>query len=303
MTQWCLFSLALLPVALGFSVSNLPVSTLLSEHASTIANLKAETAKIVPNVDIEPYANDVFYLRYCLQDFESDDARLDVLKDNLKWRLGEGKAICDAAQAAIAEATSKAGTSWNNDPVRKAAPNADIINNYLTTKQTMTTSTSTGDLIYCIRAGKIDDVGLMNSLDSKDQLVDFFIYCKEVNAAVANQRSLESDKLLYVLVANDLSDVKLIGGDATFRAALSEASKVTNNFYPSLNGPTLLLNLPALLGALVKIFTPLFPAEVRKRLKFERGPLKNVDDMMDISYGGSARQDFLDDIDRLVYSN
>ena len=301
MMQWCLVSLALLPAALGFSVSNMPVSMLLNEHASTIQNLKAETAKIVPNVDHEPYANDVFYLRYCLQDYESDEARLDVLKNNLKWRLGEGKAICDAAQAAIAEATS-AG-SWNNDPVRNAAPNANIINKYLTTKQTLTTSTSTGDLIYCIRAGKIDDGGLMSSLESKDQLVDFFIYCKEVNAAVANQRSLESDKLVYVLVANDLTDVKLVGGDATFRAALSEASKVTNNFYPSLNGPTLLLNLPALLGALVKIFTPLFPAEVRKRLKFERGPLQNVNNMMDISYGGSARQAFLDDIDRLVYGD
>jgi hypothetical protein len=301
MMQWWLVSLTVLPAAMGFSVSNPPVSKLLSEHASTIANLKAETAKIVPSVDAAPYSNDVYYLRYCLQDFESDDVRLDVLKENLKWRVGEGKEICDAAQAAIAQAT--ADGSWKNDPVRNAAPSAGKINKYLTTKQTMTTSTSTGDLIYCIRAGKIDDVELMGSLDFTDEMVNFFIYCKEVNAAVANQRSLESDKLVYVLVANDLSGVKLVGGDATFRAALSAASKMTNKFYPSLNGPTLLLNLPILLGALVKIFTPLFPKEVRNRLKFERGPLKDVDDMMDISYGGSSRQEFLDDIDRLVYSD
>jgi hypothetical protein len=61
------------------------------------------------------------------------------------------------------------------------------------------------------------------------------------------------------------------------------------------------LNLPPLLGALVKLFKPLFPEKVRQRLKFEAGPLKNVDTLMDIVPGGKDRQEFLDDIDRLVY--
>ena len=32
----------------------------------------------------------------------------------------------------------------------------------------------------------------------------------------------------------------------------------------------MLLNLPRLLGALVKLFTPLFPESVRAKLKFDR---------------------------------
>ena len=135
---------ALLPAVKCFSLSDQPLSKLLSRHASSIAGLKDETQKIVPSLDVEPYSNDVFYLRYCLQDFESDDDRLHTLKENLNWRVGDGKSICDAAQASIAEAT--ADGKWNNDPVRNAAPHADKINPYLTTVQTITTSTSKGDL-------------------------------------------------------------------------------------------------------------------------------------------------------------
>lgn len=287
-------------LAFCFSVSTPPVSKLLEQHASSIESLKAETAKIVPSIDVEPYSNDVFYLRYCHDDdFESDEARVAQLKENLQWRMSDGKAICEAATAAIDEATADGG--WNNDPVYNAAPNAAKINKYLTPKQTITTTTSANDLCFCICAGKIDDTALMSSLDSPDQMVDYFVYSKEVNACVANRRSLESDKLVYVVVANDLSGVKLIGGDKSFRTALSDSSKVANNLYPSLNGPSLLLNLPPLLGALVKLFTPLFPEKVRQRLKFERGPLKNVDTLEDIVSGGKDRQQFLADIDKLVY--
>lgn len=277
------------------------MSALLDQHASSIASLKGEAAKIVPSLDEMPYNNDVFYLRYCLdEELDSNDARVEQLRENLAWRMGDGKDICEAAQAAIKQATATEGI-WNNEPVYNAAPNASKINKYLTPVQTITTTTSKDDLIFCICAGKIDDSELMKSLDSSDDMVEYFVYSKEVNACVANMRSLASDKMVYVVVANDLSGVKLIGGDKSFRAALSDASKVANNLYPSLNGPTLLLNLPPLLGALVKLFKPLFPEKVRQRLKFEAGPLKNVDTLMDIVPGGKDRQEFLDDIDRLVY--
>jgi hypothetical protein len=147
----------------------------------------------------------------------------------------------------------------------------------------------------------IDDQALMSSLNSVDELVDFFLYCKEINALVANERSLENDKLLRVITVNDLNGLQLIGGDATFRQALSAASKKANSLYPALAGPTLLLNLPRLVSALVKLFTPLFPPEVNSRLKFERGPLKDVDELMDISYGGKDRDSFLKDLDTICY--
>mmetsp|Transcript_32580 Transcript_32580/g.79058 ORF Transcript_32580/g.79058 Transcript_32580/m.79058 type:complete len:128 (+) Transcript_32580:560-943(+) len=125
------------------------------------------------------------------------------------------------------------------------------------------------------------------------------MYCKEVNALVANDRSLELDKVLYVITVNDLAGVKLIGGDSTFRDALSAASKQAVPLYPALAGPTLLLNLPRLVSALVKLFTPLFPPEVQAKLKFERGPLQSTTDLIDLN--GKDRPEFLEDLDRLCY--
>jgi hypothetical protein len=68
-----------------------------------------------------------------------------------------------------------------------------------------------------------------------------------------------------------------------------------------MNGPTLLLNLPRLMSALVKLFTPLFPPEINARLKFERGPLVDVAELMDISYGGKDRDTFLKELEKLCY--
>ena len=140
---------------------------------------------------------------------------------------------------------------------------------------------------------------------SMDEMTDFFLYCKEINALVANMRSQPTqtaDQLITVLTANDLAGVKLIGGSATFRKALSAASTKANELYPNLSGPTFLLNLPMLLGALVKLFTPLFPEEVRKRLKFEQGPLKDVNELTEIGPNGvkASRDLFLKQIDGLL---
>lgn len=275
-----------------------PVSVLLQKYVSEIARLKEQTQSVVGSIDSLPYNNDVFYLRYCLA-----EKGVTELRDTLAWRMGEGKEICQLAITAFQKASAGAGGGggkWDNAPVRDGAPNANKINQYITPSQCLTTSSSVGDLIYCIRAGKINDVALMSAVTS-EEMVDFFLYCKELNALVANDRSLDMDKVIYIITANDLNGLQLIGGDATFRNALSTASKKGNALYPSMNGPTLLLNLPRLMSALVKLFTPLFPPEINARLKFERGPLVDVVELMDISYGGKDRDVFLKDVEKLCY--
>jgi len=132
-----------------------------------------------------------------------------------------------------------------------------------------------------------------------DQMVEFFLYAKEVNAIVANQRSLEQNRLLKLITTNDLTGVKLVGGNKPFRTALSAASTQANGLYPNFNGPTLLCNLPKLLGAVVKLFTPLFPPEVRRRLKFERG-IMNVENLSEV-LSGEGRATFLSRVDEIVY--
>ena len=117
----------------------------------------------------------MFYLRFCL-----DGKGTDGLKEALEWRQGPGFAICEAAKIAVQKATE--GPKWNNEPARNDAPHSDKINKYITPKTSLTTTTSHGDLMYCIRAGYIDVEGLVGSLESPaDELSDFFLYCIKFN--------------------------------------------------------------------------------------------------------------------------
>lgn len=292
--------LLLLDSVNGFALSTMPVSKLLAQEASKIAALKADAATVTPVAATA--LNDVYYLRYCLGNFESDEARADAVKANVAWMYTtpQGKSICEAADQAIQTAMSDG--KWNNEPVRSAAPHAELINEFLTPSEVVTTVSNQGDLVYCIRAGAINDAALMDKV-SIDQMTDFFLYTKHVNAQVANMRSLDQDRLVCVVTANDLSGIKLIGGSKDFRKALGGASKQANDLYPTVSGPTLLLNLPKLLSGIVKLFTPLFSKEVRERLKFERGPLSDVKDLKDISPSGNpaAAKLFLSQIDGLIY--
>ena len=283
---------------LAFSTPSPSVSALLDKHSETISQLKNVAEEKFP--EAAP-SESMFYLRYCLKDGTTDEEKTTLLETNLQWRLNEGKDIMKAAHDAVEAATSSG--SWDNAPVRDLAPNADVVNKYINTPQCFTTTLRSGDLCYCIRAGQIDDVALMSEL-SVEQMTDFFIYCKEVNAIIANMRSVSSDRVVDVLTANDLKGVKLVGGDATFRKALSAASTKANELYPSLSGPTFLLNLPRVLGALVKLFTPLFPKEVNARLKFAKGPLSDVKDLVELSAGemgnAASRENFLDEIEAIL---
>lgn len=285
--------------ASAFSLSTQPVSSLLETHASGIASLQEQAKKAGADIAQAPYSNDVFFLRYCLID--DDDSPADRLMETMKWRTSDqGIRICGAAQSAIAAATSADDGSWNNDNVPASAPHSAKITPYLTPKNILTTSSSKGDLVTCICAGLIDDAALMQSC-TVDEMVEFFLYAKEISATVANSKSMDSNKLVCLLTANSLEGISLTG-DATFRSALSESSKQSSPRYPTLNGPTLLVNLPKLLGAIVKIFTPLFPAAVKARLRFEQGPLKGCQDLMNVSYGGSERAKFMQDLDERIYN-
>jgi hypothetical protein len=278
-----------------------PVSQLLTQHAATIAELKSLTTEKVGSIAEEPYSNDVFYLHFCLQEADGGDAAKEALDSCLAWRLGAGQSICEAASA-IAEAAQADG-GWKNQPVLAAAPYSKLISQYLTPTNVVTTVNTAGDLVYCIRAGKVDDNALMATV-TIDQLKEFFLYVKEVNARVSFQRSIDTDRLCTVLTANDLSGVKLVGGSADFRTALSESSKVAATIYPkTINGPTLLVNLPGLLNALVKLFTPLFPESVKARLKFAKlDVLAQTDSLMEVSTTADTprRREFLEELDKVI---
>jgi hypothetical protein len=298
----------------------IPVSKLLVQYSNEITQLKTIAAGIskndenaAVNLNEMPYNNDVFYLRYCLLSTENDattkDDMTEKFQQSLKWRSSvQGQRICTAARTAVAQAilSTASNQGWSkNENVFALAPSASIIGQYITPRNCITTTTDQGDLVYCIRAGAIQDVELFKVV-TIPEMIDFFLYVKEVHALVCDIRSIHCDQLLHTITCNDLSNVKLIGGSSDFRKALSQSSTIASTvIYPSTyTGPTLLCNLPMLLSALIQLFTPLFPDKVKERLKFVQGPLSSVTNLQDVATASSAnpRNEFLQQLQDIVYS-
>jgi hypothetical protein len=107
----------------------------------------------------------------------------------------------------------------------------------------LTSTSSKGDLVYCLRSGRIDDVAMMSEV-TVQEMTDFLVYAKEINARICNRRSLVQDRVVATIFANDLSGAILMGGSKEFRQALGASGKISEDNYPRMAGPTLLLNMP-----------------------------------------------------------
>merc|ERR1711990_1053742 len=159
---------------------------------------------------------------------------------------------------------ASAGGGWDNEPVRAAAPHAAAINEFVTPKNILTLSTDRGDLVYCIRASGIDDKDMMTRV-SVDQVVEFFLYAKEVHSLVANARSKQSGRLCNVIFANDITGTRK-APDAQFSKALTAS-----------------------------------PKSVQKRLKFTQAPvLGKLEELTVLTTDAATRKKFLGEIDNLL---
>jgi len=269
--------------------------------ATAASSLQADLDANRPLLDslksIAPEMDEVALLRFALQFPEKAEAE-SAVRDTVSWRAGEGKAIVDAAAAAYAKATAVPGT-WNNEPVRDAAPNAAAINKFITTKNIVTLSTGEGDLVYVVRASNIEDTALMSQV-SVDQLVEFLQYVKEVHSLVANARSARTGRLCKVIFANDISGTRK-APDKEFSKALTASSKSYERLYPTLAGPTLILNLPFILQAFVGLFKPLFPESVRAKLRFEGAPyLAKLGELTPLVTDDSATAAFCKELEVII---
>ena len=269
-------------------------SWLVATHALQVSSLLAENNKIVSTLNKD--VPEIMRLRFAMAFPEEGEAKA-ALEEAMAWRSGEGASIVQGAKSAVEAAM--AGGGWDNAPISAAAPHAAMANQYITPSQILTLSTDDGDLVFCIRAAALDDAGLMSAL-TVEQLTEFFLYTKEIHSLVADARSAASGRLCRVVLANDLGGLNL-AGDASFRSALSASSKAATRLYPSLAGPTLLLNLPFLLQALVSLFKPLFPPAVLERLKFERSnQLGSVSDLASLNADAGARKAFLAELTTIM---
>merc|ERR1711988_467894 len=107
-------------------------------------------------------------------------------------------------------------------------------------------------------------------------------------------------RLCNVVFANDITGTRK-APDPLFGKALTASSKSYEKLYPSLAGPTLILNLPLILQAFVGLFKPLFPKSVQERLKFERAPfLAKLGELTPLTTDSSKRNTFLAEVKQLL---
>merc|ERR1711990_904075 len=114
----------------------------------------------------------------------------------------------------------------------------------------------------------------------------------EVHSLCVNARSERTWGLCSVTFANDITGTRK-APDPQFSKGLQASSKSYEKLYPSLAGPTLILNLPMILQAFVGLFKPLFPKSVQARLKFERAPfLSKMGELTPLTTDAKARNAF-----------
>ncbi|EED96075.1 predicted protein [Thalassiosira pseudonana CCMP1335] len=240
--------------------------------------------------------SEIALLRFAIAFPDEKDAETALL-NAIKWRQTTGKHIVDSARDAVTKATASGG--WDNEVVRDAAPHADIINQFITPKAVITTSTEDGDLVYVIRASQIDDKEMMD-VCSVEQVCDFFMYAKEVHNIVANQRSEATGRMCSVIFANDISGVRK-APDKRFSQALTSSSDQYEDLYPSLAGPTMILNLPLILQAFVGLLKPLFPKSVQERLVFKRAKiLASLKELTPLATDATVKTNFVREVTSLL---
>jgi len=158
-------------------------------------------------------------------------------------------------------------------------------------------STEGGDLVTCIRASVIDSESLMKEV-SEEEMMQFFIYAREVNSLVAEQRTRASGKVVKLIAANDLTGISKFP-DQKFQNALTGSAKRAVTLYPGYSGATILLNLPWIARMLVSVLTPLFPGAVRDKIKFSKEPMEYMNSLEDITKN-PIRSQFVGDIEKIL---
>jgi len=122
-----------------------------------------------------------------------------------------------------------------------------------------------------------------------------------VVAALYNFDSIQFDSDSSLLLISAQKGVRK-PPDKRFSKALSSSSAQYEKLYPSLAGPTMILNLPFLLQAFASFFKPLFPKSIQVKLKFLRAPvLGSLRDLTPLAlYNGRQKKAFLVEIEKLL---
>ena len=261
--------------------SNQSLGQMVTSHSTNINKLQVVAPPPPPSTQTQIQFDDIFYMRFVHQ-YTNNNNVFDLEKAQsaitatFEYRAAQAPMLAVARKAVE---LAYQNDVFNNDPILSMAPHSSIVTKFITPRNSIMARLPlpSNDLLYIVKAGNVDDKELMKSV-SVDQLTEFYTYAKEVQFLLSDRCSRTSDTLQSVVTLNDLSGTNLLGS-SDFRNVLSKVSKQTSIYYPLLSRATVLANLPRLLTALAKIFTPLFPPNIQRKLKFvylDIPELKNI---------------------------
>jgi len=116
---------------------------------------------------------------------------------------------------------------------------------------------------------------------------------------MANKRSKTTGRLCTMIVANDSSGTRR-PPDSRFSKALKLSADLSESLYPSLTGPTMILNMPLPGVALAK---SLLPKSTRERVVFKKAPvLASLTELTPLGKDMSIQALFLREVKDLLAS-
>lgn len=125
-----------------------------------------------------------------------------------------------------------------------------------------------GEPLLVVRSGISNPVALMDQL-SEEEAYRYMLLIKEVQYAFCDRVSREQGRIVKVITLMDFKGVTWANAsDKRFFAAMGRASKDSENFYPQLQGITVMLNLPMWMRAVVAIAKPFMSKRSLEKLRF-----------------------------------
>ena len=113
--------------------------------------------------------------------------------------------------------------------------------------------------VFVVRAGRANVRGLMADL-SMDELVQVLVLNNEYVWRLCDGKTRESGLLVKAVTVVDLQGMSIFQFDSKFPRAIGKSSTLSSVYYPQLLGQKVIVNLPAAVRWMIKVFTSLQPA-------------------------------------------
>eukprot|EP00929_Paragymnodinium_shiwhaense_P114535 TRINITY_DN82987_c0_g1_i1.p1 TRINITY_DN82987_c0_g1~~TRINITY_DN82987_c0_g1_i1.p1 ORF type:complete len:434 (-),score=120.91 TRINITY_DN82987_c0_g1_i1:103-1404(-) len=232
------------------------VSDLLAEHGAAITQLRDKlhgAMQELPPAE-QDLLTDLLFLRHILSqqgDLERADAMLrkamDFATDPMHAKLlAHVRAETPpAADERIQELCPAA--LWTEGPLSNGAP------------------------VWIIRAGFGNPQQMMDDVSAKDML-EWLLYWRLLAMQQMDRLSLQSDKLVKMMVVNDLRGAGLFASrEKRFFKVLGQAGEMMEYLCPQQQMKAVLLNPPAFVSSMFRFMKPLMPAKALAKVSVCRG--------------------------------